>query len=150
MKKILLLACLFVLFISCEKTTTYQIVNNSSYAGSSCDGYLDGSMYEVVVFQYIGNDIVKQDNISKISYGGDMSDEIQVDNDIEKVKVSFMMLPRECAYYELPSNKRLYVVAYSYMKEGELTRITIDDNTMVSNSLSKGSKSILLYMLYKK
>lgn len=145
MKKIFLLACILVLFVSCKKTTTYQIVNNSSFDTSQ--EYLDGSLYEVRVFEYIGDDIVKQDNISKISYGGGISKEIEVENDVQKVKVSFRMVPPESTYYE--SFSRVYVVAYSYLKEGENTIITIDNNTMVSHSISTTKDAVPIYILNK-
>lgn len=142
---ILIFAC-----ISCKKeaaTTTYQVVNNSTLSTSSME-YLDGSIYEVVVYHYSGTDIIKQDAMDKVAAGGGKSEIIEVPASSEKIKVSYKMLPPQSTYYDLSSNHRLYVVAYTLIKQGENNVILLDDNTMVGGTLTKSNiKDELLKMV---
>ena len=142
MRKLLFLLTISSLIIfGCkkDKDATYQILNNSSKYESSTQ-YLDGSMYEIVVFEYHGNDVVKEVNISKIGYGGGKSSKITAHEKTEKIKVSFKFLPKESQYYNLSSNNRKYTVQYYYLKKGENTIAEINDKTMLGGSLnlSKG------------
>ena len=145
MKKILFfLTISSLIFFGCkkEKDATYQILNNSSKYQSSTQ-YLDGSIYDVVVFEYRGNDVVKEVNINKISYGGGKSSKITAHEKTEKIKVSFKFLPKESPYYNLSSNNRKYTVQYYYLKKGENIIAEINDKTMIGGSLnlSKGKSN---------
>ena len=135
---LLLSAIVLLGLISCEKdekdNTTYEIINNTEHYESSMD-YLDGTLWEVVVYHFIGDDVAKQENLDPIAYGGSSSGKIEIDNNIEKIKVSYKLLPRESQYYDLSANDRIYVVAYKYIKEGENNKIEIDGETMVNGSL---------------
>lgn len=143
MKRIFYFAAILLVFMSCSKDeeetkTTYEIINNSEYFDSSCE-YLDGTLWEVVVFQYIGDDIAKQENIDPIEYGGGTSGKLVIGDNIEKIQVSFKMLPKESPYYGLPFNNRKYVVAYKFMEKGKNNVVTIDGSTLVSNSPKSAS-----------
>lgn len=139
MKKIIfILLCLF-LVISCKKEetpTTYQIINNMTPITSAMQ-YLDGSIYEVVVFHYYNSDIIKQDEFSKISCNGGKTAITDIPEKSEKIKVSFKFLPPESAYYDYSSNDRKYIIAYTIVEKGKNNVITINDNTMVSVSINK-------------
>jgi len=142
MKKILFfLTISSLIFFGCkkDKDATYQILNNSSKYQSSTQ-YLDGSIYEVVVFEYRGNDVVKEVNINKVSYGGGKSNKITAHEKTEKIKVSFKLLPKESPYYNLSSNYRKYTVQYYYLKKGENTIAEINDKTMVSGSITSAKE----------
>lgn len=143
MKSKLNSACLLVLLIltlmstlmqSCTKdepeVTSYQIINNMQKVETSYE-YLDGSMYEIVVLQYKGTEVIKQDNIRKISSGGGKSEVIKTDPQCEKISISFKMLPPESPYYNLSSNDRIYVVTRYYLTPNKTTSVTIDGNTIV-------------------
>lgn len=139
-----------LLFSSCSKeeedmpnVSTFTIINNNEKYDSTIE-YLDGSMYEVVVFEYdeTGNNI-GQINIDDITYGGGKSDAIPVQDECSKVQVSFKMLPKESPYYDLSSNKRLYVASLSVIKKGSNTNIIIDSNTMTSSNPSTKTYSDL-------
>ena len=72
MKKLLLIITLVsIMMLSCKKdeveTTAYRVVNNQSKFVSSMP-YLNATMYEIVVYCYKGNDIVRQDNIENVIY----------------------------------------------------------------------------------
>lgn len=138
MKNVIYLFVAVILFAACEKDesskTTYEVVNNSEKFVSSME-YLDGTLWEIVVYQFIGDDIVKQDNLDPIAYGGTTSGKIEVDNNVEKVKLSFKFFPKKSEYYDLSSNNRKYVVAYTYIEEGKNNIIEVDGETMSSGSL---------------
>ena len=137
MKKTLLFSLvlfLSIVFIGCKKDTTYQIYNNCTKEQTSVQ-YLDGSLYEVVIYEYLGNDVIRQVNIDKISSGGGKSDIITANEKTEKIKVSFRLLPKQSAYYNLSSNNRKYTVQYYFLEEGKLTIAEINGNTMVGGSM---------------
>lgn len=141
MKKVLVISLFVAILITgCKKEdspTTYQIVNNTTLQSTSIQ-YLDGSMYEIVVYCYKGTDIVRQDNFAKVASGGGKSEKKAAEYD--KVKVSFKMLPPESTYYSNSINDRLYVVAYTVLTKGSNTQIIINGQTQVS----KYMKSSLL------
>lgn len=147
MRKALFFTMLVFVFFSCEKDedsskTTYQIINNCTYNESSID-YLDGTMWEIIVIKYIDDDIAGQDNVDPVSPDGGKSDIIEIDNDVEKLKVSYKYLPQESEYYDLDINERKYVAAYTYLDEGENNVITITNSTLVSKASEPNHVEIL-------
>ena len=60
---------------------------------------------------------------------------IEIDDKIEKIKVSFKMLPKESEYYDLSSNVRKYVVSYTFLEKGVNNVVIIDKNTLIGTSL---------------
>ena len=92
---VLIAASLFV--IGCKKETTYQVFNNTTKPSSSADPYLDGSMWEVVIFEYAGNDVITQKNIDRVEVGK-KSQIFTAHEKAEKIKVSFKFLPPQSNY----------------------------------------------------
>ena len=138
---ILLIALLPIFFVSCKKDvtlTSYQIFNNST-AVSSTTPYLDGSMYEVVVYCYVGTDIVRQDNIVAIKTG-EKSIIKEVPSTYTKIKVSFKLLPPASAYYDLSFNSRYYTVTYTLLESEKNTISEINGHSMLSTSMNAPSK----------
>lgn len=129
-----------LVFTSCSKDdkaeiSTFTIINNFKYE-TNFDKYINGTMYEVVVFEYDENgNNIGQINIDDVPSGG-KSNAIPVQESCAKVQISFMMLPKESPYYDLPANKRKYVVSLWVIRKGENIDITINENTMISNSSS--------------
>jgi len=145
MKNLALLLSI-VFFISCEKdepviTTYIQVVNNSTEM-ESVDPYLNGAIYDVVIFTYIEDDVSGQVNIDKVGPEGDVSDKIKIDNKVTKVKLSFEFIPPESDYYEALDLDRQYTVAFTFIDKGENNQIIIDDNTMISSQRKKSTTSI--------
>ena len=138
----LLLLILIVGISACSKKdsepakTTYQIINNVDRFTTTSDTYLNGSLWDVVVYSYTGLDIVRQDNIISVSPEGGKSDLIEVPSTYEKVKVSFKLLPRESANYSMASNYRRYIVAFTTLEIGKNNIITINGSTMSGPTLS--------------
>ena len=136
MKKLIIILSI-ALLVSCKKEentpdkTTYRIINNMDKVTTN-DPYLNGSLYELVVFCYKGTDIARQDNIDSVRYGGGKSEIIEAAYD--KVKVSFKFLPKASTSYNLSTNKRNYTVTTFYLTQGKNTDITIDGTTMISSN----------------
>lgn len=134
MKKIYLLLVLVVaIATSCKKPTTVQVVNNSSFFNSTIEG-LDGTMYETSVLLYKGNDLVGQESIGDLMYGGDKSSFIEVEDYVDKAKVMFKFLPNSTIY----SNPYKYTAQFYVISINEKNEIIITDETLISNS----SKSV--------
>lgn len=121
MRKIIFALMLAVLFAFCltscgneenDSPTTYQIVNNSSK-----------SLYDVIVFCYVGNDPVREDVVSNIYSDGE-SRIVEVPDNYEKIRVSF-----KDKYYSDVS--RRYTVSYKLLEKGKNTIFELDDNTQI-------------------
>jgi hypothetical protein len=155
MKKSLFIFGLALLgFNACDKseenvTTTYQIINNTTPINMPdyYEGQLDGTLYEIIVYCYIGDDIARQDNINAVKSGGGTSQKINVENNYDKVKMSFKFLPKENSYYNIDLNARRYVQAFSFLTKGENTIITINDNTMIGTSLKSNEQFTIKKLL---
>ena len=132
---------LLTVVVSCKKEeqpkTTYQIINNVTKVPTTIE-FLDGTLWEVVVFCYNGTDIIRQDNLDPIATDGGKSVITEVTSNIEKVKISYMFLPAKSPYYSLSSNKREYVVALTTLEKGKNNIITIEGTTMVSTVMVNG------------
>lgn len=151
MKNILFLLILAaVVTLGCKKDepepaspTTYQIVNDNEVNESTIE-FLDGTLYEIVVFAYTGDDIARQDNVDPVGPSGSKSDIIEVPDTIEKIKISFKFLPKESPYYNLSSNNRKYVVSYTFLEKGKNNQVIIDGQTMVSGELKISLDQIII------
>lgn len=139
MKKLLftLLVASLVVVASCssddESATTYDISNNLSISESTVP-YLNGTMYEVVVYQYIDNNVVKQDNIKQVNSGGGKCQKMEVSNNVNFLQVSFKFLPKESPLYNDSYNQRRYVVVKTPIKKGTHHSIIISGDTMVTTN----------------
>ena len=91
--------------------TIYQIFNSSTPVATNLE-YLDGSIYEVIVYHYSKSIIIHQDSIDKVASGGGKTGLIDVPANTEILKVSFKILPFKSPYYDSPGNKRLYMLDY--------------------------------------
>lgn len=136
MKNLIIILSVLLLFVSCQKEepTTYQVINNTTRINSSVP-FLDGSLYEVVVFLYSGSDIIDEDHIESIEPGGGKSDIIEVHEGCEKVKISFKLLPPESEFYDTEENSRIYTVSFTLITKEKNNEVIIDDNTMISSNL---------------
>jgi len=149
MKKVLLVFTIVVIasffLLGCKKEieATYQIYNNCSSVSSAYEPLLNGTLYEIVVFEYFGSDVVREKNIDRIAVGG-KSGVITAHEKAEKIKVSFKFLPKESSYYNMSSNNRKYTVQYYYLKREKKDNKIIAElngNTMLSGSINPTGKS---------
>ena len=117
--------------VSCTKpVTSYQVFNNSTKSSYS-DPYLNGDMYEVVVYCYAGSDIVRQDNYTQISCGEKTAIK-EVPSAVTKIQVSFKLLPPASKNYNISSNYRMYVKTYYLIEQDKNIVAELNDNSMVS------------------
>lgn len=144
-KLIFLVAIIGIMATGCKKNdskpapTTFQIQNNVSQTNTGIES-LDGTLWDVVVFSYDDNDdVVHQDNITSISYGGDISNKITAENNTTKVKVSFMLLSPDSPYSGSFINVREYTVSYFSLVPHQNNVVTIDGQTMMQTHM-KSSK----------
>ena len=94
MKNILLLSFIVIIFSGCKKyetPTSFQIVNNVAKYQSETE-FLDGSMYDVVVYVYSAKTLLKTINISKINPNEGMSNIYEVKG-ADNIQVIFKSLP---------------------------------------------------------
>ena len=158
-KLIIMLAAMLPLFVfsACsddensngeDKNGTYRVVNNNEKFETELDDTLNGTMYEVIAFEYDENgDLISQKNIGDISYGGGRSDIIEADETCVKVQISFLNIGEGSPFYDADYNERNYVAALTVIKPGENVDIVVDGETMISKtpntkSLTKSIENI--------
>jgi hypothetical protein len=144
MQKILLFTIALlvsILFWGCTQTengdTTYQISNKVTKIDSA-DPYLNGSLYEVIIYEYSGNNVVSEMEIDKISVNGKTSI-FTAEEKTNTIRISFRLLPKASPNYNIPENSRKYTVQYYSLKKGKLTVVEIDDDTRITNELKKSN-----------
>jgi len=127
MKITVILPLLFLL--SCQDETLsrpsfFQIEDNLKLYPP--EEFIDGSLWEIEVYYYSGNTIVKTDNIEPI-LTGTFSPEIEVPENCDKIKFSFQIAPKKSKYYDGVANCRKYSKVYFQMKPNMVAVITIED-----------------------
>jgi|WetSurMetagenome_2_1015567.scaffolds.fasta_scaffold159919_2 hypothetical protein len=115
-----------------EPSTTYQISDNLQFHPPV--EFIDGSLWEVVVFYYIGNDMVGIDSISPV-LTGNISAKIKVPSTYEKIKYSFQLAPKKSQYYFGCANCRRYSENFIFLVKGENNIIEIHDLSSVDLNL---------------
>lgn len=138
-------------FSGCKKAedpkTTYQVVNNLESLSSSLITYLsendpniipslDGTLREVIVYCYIGSDIVRTDNLGNILPKGGKSDINEVVSGYEKIKISFIFTTPQSIYYGLAIN-RFHLVTTTILEKGKNNIVTISSGVQISNAALK-------------
>jgi hypothetical protein len=140
MKRFLVFVSIIFLLAACTKPvttsiTTYHIVNDCAKAETTIP-YLDNTMWEVIVFCFSSADsIVRQDNIDSIA-PQDSSKYIEVASNINRVIVSFKLLPKKSDMYNSTINARYYTV-----KSFDIIPET--DNEIILNGKTELQKTLL-------
>jgi len=112
--------------------TTYQISNNLKLY--PCVEYIDGSLWEVVVYYYVGNYVVKTDSLSPV-LTGEKSEIVKIQPTYEKIKYSFQLAPKKSLYYYGNANCRRYSQDFIPLEKGKNTLIEIHDLSAVKLGL---------------
>ena len=138
-----------ILFVSCDEvlvppevpqtkaskgeiSTTFQISNNLELYPRV--ELIDGSLWEVAIYYYIGDNIVKVDSISPV-LTGEISAKIEVSSNYEKLKFSFQFAPKKSQYYFGCANCRRYSENFTIFLKGENNVIEIHDLSSIDLSL---------------
>ncbi len=136
MKRIYLLlvvTALLGIFVSCNKPSTVQFVNNVTHINNG--GNENGTLYSVTLLLYQDNEVVGQVNIGDVTGNGGKSDVLEIENYVEKVKVMFQFFPSSVTV----SNPYYYTTQFYLITSDDDNIISINDQTMVSGNLKQGS-----------
>ena len=132
MKKFILLlfavGVLLLTFTSCENQISQITVKNLSIQ------YLyeetDLNLYDVVLYGYIGDDMVEELKINGTIYYGSSISTSGFKNDIEKVRIGVFFK----FYNPLVISDRFYAKKFYYLNRGD-TEIIIDENSIFTRFL---------------
>ncbi len=145
MKKLITIIFVAALLLSCSKDeptpTTYQLVNAMESDSDPDFQYLDGTLWEVTVFCLDKDgDVVREDNLQPIPAGGGKSESKELTANIEKLVVSFKLLPKQSEYYDLELNYRMYTVTRFVIVPETENEFKITDSTNVKGTLTKANR----------
>ena len=133
MKKIILLLVAVVMvsltFTSCVNENRTITVKNLSkqFFYEECDL----NLYDVVLYGYIGDDMVEELQINGTIYWGSSISTLGFKNDIEKVRVGAFF----SFYNPLVTPERVYTKKLYYLKNNGDTEIVIDENSIFTRFL---------------
>jgi len=139
MKKLLFIALISVSLLTCKKDeppapTTYVLTNSTSILGSSLD-YINGTIWETIIFCYDDKgDVVREDICGDVSPGGCSTAPKELTDNIVKLVVSFKVASPKSPAYSLPSNNRKYTIIKFAIKPQTINRIELTDKTMVTTT----------------
>jgi len=111
-----------------ETLTTFQISNNLELSPKL--DLIDGSLWEVVIYYYIGDNLVNMDSLSPV-LTGKISAIKEISSDFDKLKFSFQLAPMKSQYYFGCANCRRYSENFTIIKKGENNVIEIHDLSSV-------------------
>lgn len=117
---------------SIESSTTFQISNNLKLYPPV--EFIDGSLWEVIVYYYIGQNIVKIDSLSPI-LTGEISSKIEIPSIYEKLKFSFQLAPKKSQYYFGCANCRRYSENFTLLEKNKNTVVEIHDLSTITLGL---------------
>ena len=115
-----------------ETLTTFQISNNLELSPKL--DLIDGSLWEVVIYYYIGDNLVNMDSLSPV-LTGKISAIKEISSDFDKLKFSFQLAPMKSQYYFGCANCRRYSENFTIIKKGENNVIEIHDLSSVNLNL---------------
>lgn len=130
----MIISFMFVVFTGCEEEeseTTIQIRNEIQKMRTR-PVELDGTLYDVVVYEFKRGDLIGHKNIGNIEPEGGNTGKIRME-EAEKVKIGFYFLPKEFQPEDMV--EMYYTSGYFYIKKNKNKMIVIDGNTMLSNML---------------
>lgn len=125
MKKLYLLLAVVLIAVSCTKPTTVQVINNFPHITGH--QYGDGTIYDVTLLTYQGDNKVGQINLGFITYGGCKSEIIELEDYVEKIRVVYKSQTNEA-----PINPEVYTYDFFYMSSNKDNVIVLDKSVSVS------------------
>jgi hypothetical protein len=144
MKKLLFAFAIVLFCLSCRKEqqppTTYQIFNNSNRIYTNIE-YLDGSMYEVIVYHYNRSSVVRQDTIDEILTNGGETKMIDVPANSDLFRISFKFLPSKSPRYNDSWNTRFYLTDYKIINRGDNNIFGVNGGSYISDKISESDKN---------
>ena len=125
MKKIYLLLAVVLIAVSCTKPTTVQVVNNFPLLTGF--DFSDGTIYDVTLITYQGDNKVGQINLGFITYGGCKSEIIELEDYVEKIRVVYKHSSNQAQI-----NPEWYIRDFFYISPNKDNIIVIDGNVSIS------------------
>lgn len=117
---------------SCKKPATVVVQNNVTPVDY---GYgLNATMYNANLMLYKGSDFIGEISLGDIAPGGGESQTIELDENVEKVKVRFNFYPSSQTQFDNPIK---YTAQFFLINANEENKITVTNETLVSNSPDK-------------
>ena len=121
-----------LILTSCKKPATVIVQNNSTPVDY---GYgLNSTLYNANLMLYNGSDFIGEIALGDITPGGGESQSIELDDNVEKVKVRFNFFPSYQTQFDNPIK---YTAQFFLINANEENKITLTDETLVSNSPDK-------------
>jgi len=143
MKKLYIMLMFGLLFTSCNTNilmsensekisdTTIQISNNLHLYPA--EEFIDGSLWDVIVYYYVGTEMVKSDSIGDVLTGS-ISEKILIDSKFTKLKFSFQFAPKKSIYFFGVANCRRFS-SFINLEVNQNNAIEIHDLANISLSL---------------
>ena len=130
---------MFLIFIgsmlvlnSCKKPATVFVQNNVTPVDYEYG--LNATMYNANLMLYNGNDFIGEIALGDITPGGGESQTVELDDNVEKVKVKWNYYPSNQTLFDNPIR---YTAQFYLINANEENEITLTDETLVSNSPDK-------------
>mgnify|MGYP003589026556 FL=1 len=121
-----------ILMNSCKKPATVVVQNNVTPVDY---GYgLNSTLYNANLMLYNGSDFIGEIALGDITPGGGKSQIVELEDNVEKVKVRFNFLPSYQTQFDNPIK---YTAQFYLINANEENEITLTDETLVSNSPDK-------------
>ena len=128
----LMILGLVILMNSCKKPATVVVHNDTTPVDYGCG--LNSTFYNAKLMLYNGSDFIGEIALGDITPGGGKSQIIELDDNVEKVKVRFNFLPSYQTQFDNPIK---YTAQFYLNNANEENEITLTDETLVSNSPDK-------------
>ena len=134
MKKMMILMILgsVILMNSCKKPATVVVQNNVTPLDYEYG--LNSTLYDANLMLYNGSDFIGEIALGDISPGGGKSQTVELEDNVEKVKVRFRFLPSSQTQFDNPIK---YTAQFYLINANADNQISITDETLVSNSPDK-------------
>lgn len=130
---------------SCKKPATVVVQNNVTPVDY---GYgLNATMYNANLMLYNGSDFIGEISLGDVTPGGGKSQTVELDDNVEKVKVRFNFYPSYQTQFDNPIK---YTAQFFLINANEENKININDETLVSNSLDKKGEVKIGYVVGKR
>lgn len=121
-----------ILMNSCKKPANVVVQNNSTPVDY---GYgLNSTLYNANLMLYNGSDFIGEISLGDITPGGGKSQTVELEDNVEKVKVRFNFFPSYQTQFDNPIK---YTAQFYLINANEDNKITLTDETLVSNSPDK-------------
>lgn len=133
-----ILPLMILLIGACEKLNppaTCVVINNVEPFESDIPSY-DGTLYSATLNFFSDKEGDSQIGLGALAPGGDTSGIIEIPRNVDRMKVSFRLLGGTLSNH--PYNLNYYVLAFTFVEQGQYYELVIDDHTFFSTKVNYG------------